>query len=320
MIDIIDVTLRDGGHAVSFDWPKNFAKEYYSVVSEIPSVKLIELGYWGQTYKSTNTFYNLDYDKVCDVTQSAKRKNVSIMIDYHYCSHNLKDYPDATQDEISMIRVCARKRDLDDALKFVADLKQHTGLMVSLNVFNVSNYSHIELFKVCQKLSKSNLDYVYFADTHGSLDLQERANDFKQYVHTLSSSGIRAGMHLHDHAGKAYFNYSNLRQIGFESTDASTRGMGKGVGNLKLEHIIPKEYLPNLLQIVHNNEELLTMRESPYGLLSAVYSVTDYYAYNAEKQNMSLDQFNAFCQSISNQNKDVYNESALLEFLRYKNG
>ena len=68
MIDIIDVTLRDGGHAVKFDWPMKLAQGYYDLMSKTKAVKFVELGYWGQTAKSTNTFYNLNMDSVLEVT------------------------------------------------------------------------------------------------------------------------------------------------------------------------------------------------------------------------------------------------------------
>ena len=46
---IIDVTLRDGGFVTNFDWPIQFAKDYYNTLSEINSISYIELGYWKQT-------------------------------------------------------------------------------------------------------------------------------------------------------------------------------------------------------------------------------------------------------------------------------
>ena len=108
-MNIIDVTLRDGGHAVEFNWPMDFAKEYYNLISNMSDVDFVELGYWKQSEKSVNPFYNLDYKKVCEVTGEKGLNNVSIMIDYHYCSHDIRDYPQSNQDEIAMIRLCARK-------------------------------------------------------------------------------------------------------------------------------------------------------------------------------------------------------------------
>jgi isopropylmalate/homocitrate/citramalate synthase len=128
VMKIIDVTLRDGGHAVQFDWPLEFARQYYSTLSSINQIDYLELGYWGQKSKSTNTFYDLDLEKVCDVTQKSNRSNVSIMIDYHYCSHEVSDYPTDSQSEISMIRMCSRKEDINEALEFGKELKKYTNI------------------------------------------------------------------------------------------------------------------------------------------------------------------------------------------------
>ena len=89
---IIDVTLRDGGFTCDFDWPMEFAQEYYELLSEL-GVNLMELGYWKQTAKSKNRFFNLNMDTIKEVTKESGRQNISVMIDYHYCSKDLNDYP-----------------------------------------------------------------------------------------------------------------------------------------------------------------------------------------------------------------------------------
>ena len=115
---IIDVTLRDGGHAVKFNWSLELAQDLYALMSNIKKVKYVELGYWKQKSKSLNKFYNLDYSYVSKITKNKNLRNISIMIDYHYCSKNLLDYPTNKQNKIAMIRVCSRKNDVKNALEF----------------------------------------------------------------------------------------------------------------------------------------------------------------------------------------------------------
>ena len=98
------------------------------------------------------------------------------MIDYHYCSKNIQDYPTNKQKEIGMIRVCSRKEDIKKALEFVEKLKQYTKIKVSFNIFNAVNYSNKELINTCKLVAKYKMDYVYFADTHGSMDLSKLFN------------------------------------------------------------------------------------------------------------------------------------------------
>ena len=57
---IIDVTLRDGGHAVKFNWSLKLAQDLYSLMSKVKNVQYVELGYWKQKAKSLNKFYDLE--------------------------------------------------------------------------------------------------------------------------------------------------------------------------------------------------------------------------------------------------------------------
>jgi len=307
MIEIIDVTLRDGGHAVDFDWPMGFARDYYKTLSSLGQVGTLELGYWGQVSKTANTFYNLDYEKVCDVTEKSALNNVSIMIDYHYCSHNLNDYPTRNQSEISMIRMCARKEDMDEAILFGKELKQYTGLNVSFNIFNASNYSFVELTELSTKIKDWPFDYVYFADTHGDLDLTRDFSRFENFFNICHRHGKKTGFHLHDHSGMAMVNYRETLKRTVDSTDTSVRGMGKGSGNLKLEYVLEKSNLTHLARLILNYNDLLTIQPTPYELITSKYALTDNYAKEAFDRHLDIHKFESVCKSITGLDKDSYN-------------
>ncbi len=306
-MQIIDVTLRDGGHVRDFNWPIRFAQKHYLSLSKIPEIKFIELGYWKQTSKSKNTFYNLNLKKVKTITGNKKLKNVSVMIDYHYCSKKFKDYPNSSQKEISMIRICSRKEDIPKALKFAESLKRHTKLNVSFNIFNSTNYKKKELLNVCKLVAKHKIDYVYFADTHGDMDLEKLYNNFKKPLGILSKSGKKIGMHLHDHSGKGYFNYRQLKKYKIFKCDSSVRGMGKGFGNLRTEQIINPKHFNIIGALVKRYNELLTMPQNIYTLITSQYGISDNYATKAKKINMKITKFNNLCGKIKGRDKDNYN-------------
>ena len=310
---LIDVTLRDGGHAVNFNWNIDFAKEHYNVLSKIPDIKFIELGYWKQTSKSQHPFYNLNYNLVKKITGEKKLKNVSIMIDYHYCSKNLHDYPTNKQKEIAMIRMCSRKEDIKKALEFGERLKKYTKINVSFNVFNAANYSSKELLNTCKLIAKYKMDYVYFADTHGSMDLSKLLNRFNKVIRLLKKSGKGIGMHLHDHSGKGYFNYRELKNYKIYMSDASVRGMGKGFGNLRLEHIINSKYISKLAGFINKYNILLNMPPNAYTLITSKYGITDNYAAQAKELKISMDKFDKFCSSVKGTNRDTYNKELILK-------
>ena len=311
-MNIIDVTLRDGGHAVNFDWPIEFAKEYYKLMSNTPEVQFVELGYWKQSEKSKKPFYNLDFKTVSDIVgDNVEKKDVSIMIDYHYCSHDTNDYPTIDQNIIGMIRLCVRKEDMKDGLEFGKELKLATGLNVSLNIFNASNYTMGELNDIANKVVNYPFDYVYFADTHGTMELPRDFYKFDNAMTVLKDSGKKMGMHLHDHSCKAIWNYRHLEELGFESSDTSIRGMGKGSGNLKLEFIVDGESLVNVAELIRKHEKLLTITPIPYELITSKYSITDNYAKEAKVLNMTISDFDVFCKSIKGLDRDSYNKELL---------
>jgi 4-hydroxy 2-oxovalerate aldolase len=314
-MNLIDVTLRDGGHAVDFDWSIDLAKEYYKVMSSIPEVKFIELGYWKQSEKSDKRFYNLDFETVQEIVGNSNGGNVSIMIDYHYCTHDVSEYPTIDQNIIGMIRLCVRKEDMDDGLEFGKKLKQHTGLNVSLNIFNASNYTPDELIEITTKVSDYPFDYVYFADTHGCIEFPRDYYIFEESVKILRDSGKKLGMHLHDHSGKAIWNYRQLKGLGFVSSDTSVRGMGKGSGNLKLEFVIDGDSLISVAELIRKYEDLLTITPIPYELITSKYSLTDNYAKEAKILNMTISDFDIFCKNIIGLDRDSYNKELLTSYI-----
>ena len=311
-INIIDVTLRDGGHQVNFDWPNKYYSQHIIEVNKLKSINFIELGYWKQTAKSKNKFYNLneqDLEGFGSLTNSCKK--FSIMIDCHYCSHNISDYPSEENYGIGLVRVCSRSEDINSAVKLGENIKKRTGSLLSMNFFNITNYTDSELTKCVKLAANAGADFIYFADTHGTLDL---LRDFEKY-HNLSKIindyKIVPGFHLHDHSGKAYLNYRILPYLNFGSTDVSLSGMGKGDGNLKLEHIIDPTENPNILNLLENNRKLLNMKPSSYGLISSHYSITDYYANEAKKKGLSPSKFLEIAAKIDGRFKDVYNDEVL---------
>ena len=157
IMQLVDVTLRDGGFTCDFDWPLEFAQEYYNLVSNL-GVNCMELGYWKQTSKSKNRFFNLNMETVKQITGGQGKKNVCVMIDFHYCTKELKEYPTNNQNEIKMIRMTARKDMINDAFDFALKLKKHTGLEIAFNIFNTTNYTDIELNTVLEESYKELME------------------------------------------------------------------------------------------------------------------------------------------------------------------
>lgn len=192
------------------------------------------------------------------------------MVDYHYSSHNINDFPrNELFKELGLIRVCLRKEDMIEGCKFVKKLKNYSNCKLSINFFNITNYNKEDLLFACEVAEDSNSDFMYFADTHGGLDLGKNLEMFKSFTKLIKKIGMIPGLHLNDHSGKAYFNYRNLENAGFEATDVSLGGVGKGLGNLKLEHVFNLREREQILDHLILDRDLFQMPSGPYAILTA---------------------------------------------------
>ena len=317
-IDIIDVTLRDGGFTCDFDWPMEFTQEYYNLMSRL-GVEYVELGYWKQTKKSQNRFFNLNMDTVREVTGGQGRKNVSVMIDYHYCSKDLNDYPTNEQNEIKMIRMTCRKDMVKEGYEFAIKLKQHTGLDIAFNLFNTTNYTDDELNSALDVVLESDFDIIGFADTHGHLNLHRDIKRYEQFFKRIKDSGKKTCFHLHNHTGKAYMNYIKCLESPYvDFCDTSVMSLGKGAGNLKLENVLDDDKSLLLNEFIHKYyDSLFKKTVSPYYMVTGRYGITDHYAVQARKLNVPMKEFNKFCSTVTGLYRDNFDIKLLED---YNNG
>lgn len=313
---IIDVTMRDGGHQVNFDWDVSLVEKLLSSYEHVPSVEFIEIGYWKQTGKFSGAFYNLSFDLLQEAIKGHKETpKIGVMVDFHYCSKNLEDYPGVEQG-VSLIRVTARKEHVKDALDFGRRLSIHTGSQISLNIFNVSNYEQSELDTIVDDFAKKPMDFLYFADTHGTLDLntESELSKFSSLAEKIKAAGSKPGFHLHNHSGRALKNFEVLEQMGFEYADASINGLGKGLGNLKMEEVLLTQEAVPILQLWADNTHLFEMPQNPHGIIGAKHSMTDHYAEQALEMGLALVDFIEFAQQADRETRDNFDIDALRQF------
>ena len=308
---IVDVTLRDGGFVSDFNWNLEDAKLHANTMASI-GVHVVELGYWKQTEKSSNPFYNMD-EKVLgylseDLPQSTM---VSAMIDFSYCSKNLEDYPLLGQTRLDILRITSRKQDFTEALAFAGKLKSHTGLKISFQIINCTNYSKKKLTDVAQMIVDADLDVVAFADSHGNLNLSVEMVNYRPAIEIFKENNLEWGFHLHNHTGRAALNYWVLKNEGCDYMDGSVNGLGKGGGNLKLEEIVTNENIPRLLDYMVNfsAKEMRMSLPVSYNVLCGRANVTDNYRKVGLLHNVEFSIFQSILNKLEGDDKDAFNPS-----------
>jgi 4-hydroxy 2-oxovalerate aldolase len=318
-MNLVDVTLRDGGFTCDFDWPMHFAHEYYNLMSNL-GISYIEMGYWKQTVKSKNKFFNLDLDTVNEVTGEQGKNNVSVMIDYSYCSKDLNEYPTDSQNEIKMIRMTCRKDMIKEGFEFAVNLKKHTNLEIAFNLFNTTNYTDDELNSALDIVLDSDFDIIGFADTHGHLNLHRDIKRYEHFFKRIKDSGKNTCFHLHNHTGKAYMNYIMCLESPYvDFCDTSVMSLGKGAGNLKLENVLDDTKSLLLNEFIHKYyESLFKKTVSPYLMVTGRYGITDHYATQARKLELDMNTFVKFCSTVTGLNRDNFDKNLLVSFNSYR--
>lgn len=314
-MNLIDVTLRDGGHCLNFEWPFHLASRYLEVALSSDSFSYIELGYWRQSGKFSGDFYSLN-PEIIDRLPDPGHKAYSVMADYHYVRVAPSEFPDPSNSPIALLRLTSRKEDVAAALQLLNRVKSEKGLAVSLNLFNISNYFDGEVRAAIELAVQAAPDFVCFADTHGALRLWEEKDRFQSYVSVLQDAGIQTGFHLHNHSGFAVSNFLALRQIGVDFTDVSLGGMGKGAGNLRLEEIIDNKGLVPFLDLLSENIDVFHPDTIPFHTLTGRFSTTDHYAEQAMSEGLTSTAFIDFLQSLSLKERDNFNPKLMTRVMR----
>jgi len=312
-MEFIDVTLRDGGHQVGFNWPEHFVLNFVPEVASLDSISFIEVGYWGQTGKFEGPFYCLDKSSLRSQFPEVEGAQLAVMTDYHYAIRDLEAYPSADSDPmVGLIRVTARQEEFESAVAFMHDLSVKTKIPVSCNIFNVTNYSSEHLDYCVDYALRSDVEVIAFADTHGALDLDRSTDSWQERVSRIHSKGKKVGIHLHDHLGLARTNYRISKGLEIDYCDVSLKGIGKGLGNLRLEHCIDISERAELLKLWAEYDKFMELPTGPWAYLTALFSATDHYAEQASALGLSPDRLREILASMTRDERDNYCHALLV--------
>jgi len=230
-LNLLDVSLRDGGHRTHFNFTDTVLKQLLKWLDQA-GVEYIEIGY-RNGFKNSVTpigpagLCNDDYLSFC--RNIIKKSGIAVMI--HPLNITIEDIKALKQNKVDLLRICVFKGEAADAVPII-QMARETGLKVSVNLTHISQYTIKELQSVLDHLKGYHPDIVYFADSNGNL-LPEQVR--KLYQTFLPHYSFSFGFHAHDNLGLAQANTIAALESGVKYIDASLSGMGKGMGNLKIE-------------------------------------------------------------------------------------
>ena len=233
-VKILDCTLRDGGYVNNWMFSKELARESYRALSK-SGVTFVEMGFRGTEKYFEPEKYGLwrftPDDLIREVTENIRGAKISVMGDFG--KFDLDDLSPADESPVSLVRIAVHKNKVNGAIDLLDKIKVK-GYLTSLQCMGYSTYSEFERQKLIDRLKSSEIDYVYVADSYGSM----LPFQIPGFFEPLLEAGFRVGFHPHNNIQMAFANTVGAIRTGVHITDSSIYGMGRGAGNLPTEIIL----------------------------------------------------------------------------------
>ncbi len=291
-IELVDVTLRDGGIALNFDFGAERMQKIKAAL-EASGVEYIETGYINEKKGSPEGRSCFDSEVSIERTllRSGKKPGVTYLAMIDYGTFDVNKLQPRSAEGIDGIRLAFHKENWEASVEWGKIILSkgydlYIQPMVSMR-YSDEEYKH--LIRECNtELAGAKAFYV--VDSFGQMDnmaLLHKLELADQYV----SMSMKLGFHAHNNRQMAYSNA--LAFVEFNSRhdmmlDASIMGMGKGAGNLCTELIEAtlinegKLYNSNVIYEAISEYFAEQQKKTPWGYsldyyLSSLYSCTPSY-------------------------------------------
>lgn len=229
-LEILDCTIRDGGYLNNWNFDRKVVKELYRNLSRA-GVDIIEIGYRNTPKGNEGEWFTTPEDLINKLLGEISGAKIALMVDYREAV--LSSIPDQEKSLVKMYRIACQKDQILDAIVLGEDIKKK-GYLTSIQLMGIVDYTQDDFEMITDPLAKSTLDYVYFADSYGSLFPEDMCG----YIKKLKSTGKKIGFHSHNGLQLAFANTLESIKCGADIVDGTVYGMGRGAGNLPIEVLI----------------------------------------------------------------------------------
>lgn len=246
-VQILDCTLRDGGYYTNWHFEKKLVQKYINSMSDL-GIDFVELGFRflkTDLSKGKHAYTDDDYIKKLNIPKNLK---IALMINASdFNNHqNIEEcinklFPISTN--ISLVRIAAHYHELSYLNKIITALRKKK-FKVGLNLMQISNYTNLNIDNVFKKIKTRNVDYIYLADSLGSM---KEKDIIKQIKYFRKKWKKKMGIHTHDNQYYAVSNTIAAVNNGINIIDSTVMGMGRGPGNAKTEIMV--EYYKKIPKI-----------------------------------------------------------------------
>ena len=233
-VKMLDCTIRDGGYLNNWRFDLKLVRELYRAHSR-SGVDFVEIG-----FRSTDKYFDpkrygpwrfTPEALLSEVVAGISGPAVSLMVDFGKV--DIEDIPDRKNSIASMYRVAVHKDKAHQAIGFCNAIADK-GYIASIQLMGIANYTEDDFSQILGALRNSKIDYVYFADSYGSL----LPSDIKSIIERLTITGKKIGFHAHNNLQLGFANTLEAINCGINIVDGTVYGMGRGAGNLPIEILL----------------------------------------------------------------------------------
>jgi len=235
-LNLVDVTLRDGGYVNNWEFGHSNARNIIQLLQEA-NVNVIECGILGKTNNTESTMFNNLEDFKSILPPKVEGCKYAAMI--NFVGKDDFIITERKPDGIDIIRLAFFKEDFIQATFFAEHLIQ-LGYEVSLNAMAIHMYNRIELTNLIALVNIIKPTVFYMVDSFSAIT---QTDEFFAIINARLNDDIDFGIHCHNALQMANANTMNFILAGISMkrdiwVDTSIAGMGRGAGNAVTEVIM----------------------------------------------------------------------------------
>ncbi len=233
-VKIIDTTLRDGSHAIHYQYSLENIKNICEGL-ERGGVYAAEVGHGAGIGGSTLQF-GLAKESDRDMLETAASclKNTKLATLLVPGLGTMEDLKAAYDCGVGLVRVAVHCTELDVGMQHMK-LGKELGMEVAA-FFMMSHMISPEALAEQMKIAESyGTDFIYMADSSGAMvpeEMKKRVTLLKEAVN------VPVGVHCHNNLGLSVGNSIAAYEAGADFIDSTLQGLGAGSGNTPTEALV----------------------------------------------------------------------------------
>ena len=248
-IKIVDVTLRDGMHAIRHQYSKEKIREI-AIALDLAGVDAIEISHGdGLAGGSFNYGFgaHTDWDWLEGISELLTHAKLTTLILPGIATiHDLKKARDLGVESVRIATHCTEADIAPQHIAAAKDLGMDVGGFLMMSHMNEPT----KLAEQAKIMEDAGADCVYVTDSAGALLMDGVVDRIKAFKDVLNDD-TEIGIHCHHNLSLGVANTVVAMQHGANRLDASLAGMGAGAGNAPLEVLVA---VLNKMGAKHNSD------------------------------------------------------------------